>query len=420
MRAGPVARPLRIQLWSIYYDPVPTGIGPVSTIWAQAMRDRGHDVEVVSAHPHYPAPDWGTSRLPYREERDGISVLRLPLAVGRGTAARRVVQELSFAASQTIALPALGTPDVVVAVSPSFPALAPAVANAALRRRPWVLWLQDILPEGAVSTELVKPGRVLAAAKRLEHAAYRSADRIVVISESFANNLRAKGVPAAKIARIYNPSTRQPTTPVDPSPALTDAAPRVLSMGNIGLSQGLPEYVRRFQESAELERLGARLVVAGHGVAADEVRAAIRSDRVEMLGLVSDRWLEDELRRATLGVVSQRPELMEFNLPSKLMNFMAYGIPVVAAVEPNSEVARILESSGAGWVTDSARPERFAERIAEALDDRAGRKSRGEAAAAYARRNFSPHGIAERFEELLAEVVGSPSPRHGAGSELTR
>ncbi|MBA3420911.1 MAG: glycosyltransferase family 4 protein [Thermoleophilaceae bacterium] len=411
---------MRIQLWSIYYDPVPTGIGPVSTIFARTMRDRGHEVDVVTAHPHYPAPEWGTSRRPYREERDGISVLRLPLAVGRGTAARRLLQELSFAASQAIAIPALGSPDVVVAVSPSFPALAPAIANSAVRRRPWILWLQDILPEGAVSTELVRPGRVLAAAQRLEHAAYRSADRVVVISESFAHNLRAKGVPAAKIARIYNPSTRQPSTPVAPSPGPTHGAPRILSMGNIGLSQGLTEYVRWFQESTELERLGAHLVIAGHGVAADEVRAAIRSDRVEMLGLVSDGRLEEELRRATLGVVTQRSGLREFNLPSKLMNFMAYGIPVVAAVEPESEVARIVESSGAGWVTESARPERFPERIAEALADRAGRESRGEAAAAYAGRYFSPHGMAERFEELLTEVVDLPSPRRGVGRELTR
>ena len=77
MRRRPVARSLRIQLWSIYYDPVPTGIGPVSTIWARAMRDRGHEVGVVTAHPHYPTADWGTSRRPYREERDGISVLRV-------------------------------------------------------------------------------------------------------------------------------------------------------------------------------------------------------------------------------------------------------------------------------------------------------------------------------------------------------
>ncbi len=403
--------PLRIQLWSIYYDPVPTGIGPISTIWARAMRDRGHDVHVVTAHPHYPAPEWGTSRRPYREDRDGIRVLRLPLAVGRATAARRLLQELSFAASQTMAIPALDTPDVLVAVSPSFPALAPAMVNAALRRRPWVLWLQDILPDGALSTGLLEPGRALDVARRLELAAYRSADRVVVVSDAFAQNLRAKGVPSDKIVRIYNPSTRDASQSAS-AERTADGIPRVLSMGNIGLSQGLPEYVRRFQESTHLDGTGARLVIAGHGVAAEEVRASIRSERVEMLGLVSDERLEEELRAATLAVVTQRPGLDEFNLPSKLMNFMAYGIPVVAAVEPRSEVARLVESSGAGWVTDSARPECFPEQIARALADPGERQRRAAAAAAYARRTFSPEGVAKQFEEVLADVLAGSGGRH--------
>src|SRR5438445_1530913 len=84
---------VRIQLWSYNYDPEPTGIGIVSTVWARAMRDRGHEVEVVAAHPHYPEPQWGTRVLPYREVRDGIKVLRLPLWIGRGSAAERYRQE---------------------------------------------------------------------------------------------------------------------------------------------------------------------------------------------------------------------------------------------------------------------------------------------------------------------------------------
>jgi colanic acid biosynthesis glycosyl transferase WcaI len=395
---------LKIQLWSIYYDPVPTGIGPIVTVWAHAMRDRGHDVEVVTSHPHYPEPLWGTRRRPYREERDGLPVLRLPLAIGRGTAGKRLRQEASFAASQALAAPALGTPDIIVAVSPSFPALAPAMVNARLRRRPWVMWLQDILPDGAVSTGLLGPGRALDAARRLERTAYRSAERIVVISDAFADNLRTKGVAGEKIVRLYNPSTRRAPAESDRKLA-TDGVPRVLSMGNIGLSQGLPEYVRQFEASTELESGEARLLIAGHGVAAEEVRAAIESRRVKMLGLVSDERLEHELRHATLGVVTQRPGISEFNLPSKLMNFMAYGIPVVAAVEPRSEVARIVESSRAGWVSDSARPEQFPQRIAEALGDRGALERRGAAAAAYAHTNFSPEGVAERFEEVLQDVL---------------
>jgi len=148
------------------------------------------------------------------------------------------------------------------------------MVNARLRRRPWVMWLQDILPDGAVSTGLLGPGRALDAARRLERTAYRSAERIVVISDAFADNLRTKGVAGEKIVRLYNPSTRRAPAESDRKLA-TDGVPRVLSMGNIGLSQGLPEYVRQFEASTELESGEARLLIAGHGVAAEEVRAPV-------------------------------------------------------------------------------------------------------------------------------------------------
>lgn len=59
------ARPLHVQLWSYNYDPEPTGIGPVSKVLAEGLRSRGHHIEVVAAHPHYPVPRWGKRKLPY-------------------------------------------------------------------------------------------------------------------------------------------------------------------------------------------------------------------------------------------------------------------------------------------------------------------------------------------------------------------
>ena len=41
-------------------------------------------------------------------------------------------------------------------------------------------------------------------------AAYRTADRIVVLSRAFCDNLVAKGVPRDKIELIYDPATRVP------------------------------------------------------------------------------------------------------------------------------------------------------------------------------------------------------------------
>jgi colanic acid biosynthesis glycosyl transferase WcaI len=394
---------MQIQLWSYNFDPEPSGIAPLSGVWARAMAALGHDVTVVAAHPHYPEPRWGRRLLPYREDRNGISVLRLPLWVGRGSAVQRVRQEASFATALALAAPTLATPDVVVAVSPSFPALLPAMVNARLRRVPWVLWLQDILPEGAIATGILEQGRLVRAARRLETAAYRSAERIVVISESFAENLRAKGVDETKLVRTYNPASRpildEPRDPREVDPDL------VLTMGNIGYTQNLVEVVRSFERSEALARRGARFVLAGDGQAGNEVRATIDTERVSVTGFLDSDGLEHHLRRAAVAVVSQRYEGIDFNVPSKLMNFMGYGLPVIASVRRDSEVARIVTESGGGWVTDSADTDRLAACLADVLDDPDELAARGAASLAFARRYFKPDDVASRFDGVLRQAV---------------
>ena len=404
---------MRIQLWSYNYPPEPTGIAPVSAIWSEGMRAAGHEVNVVAAHPHYPIPRWGRALRPYREVREGVPLLRLPLMIGRDTSARRIRQELSYMASVAAALPFLGRPEILVSVSPSFPALLPAMANARTRRLSWVLWLQDVLPDGALASGVIERGRILQASRWLERAAYRRAAKIVVVSQPFADNLLAKGVPAEKIELVYNPATRWPRG--EGRGNRPRAPARILSMGNIGRTQGLPPLVSAFAGSPAVSELGVRLVITGEGVSAEEVRRAARGGPVDVLGLVPAERLERELSLATIALVSQSYEGTEFNLPSKLMTFMAYGLPILAAVNPASEVARIVRESGAGWVVDSSRPDLFPRAVLSAISDADDLQVRSAASADYAREHFSREMFVRRFERVLRQVAGYERDPDGIG-----
>lgn len=394
---------MRIQLWSYNYAPEPTGIAPLSATWAKAMRARGHDVEVVAAHPHYPEPIWGHPLWPHREVRDGVPVLRLPLWPGRDTTVARLRQEASFTAALAASLPALGRPDVLVAVSPCFPALLPAMVQARLRGIPWVLWLQDILPDGATRTGMLDDGTVIRLSRRLETAAYRSAERIFVISETFADNLLAKGVAPAKLTRIYNPASRPVRT--DRRDPMAINPKRVLTMGNIGYSQALVETVRAFEADRGLAELRAELVLAGDGLLGDEVRAAITTERVWVTGILDDQALGHELARAAVALVSQRYEGGDFNVPSKLMNFLGGGLPVVASVGPGSEVASIIARSEAGYVTDSRDPAKAAAKLAEVLRRPDELAERGRAGLAFAQAHLTAATVADTFERDLAALT---------------
>lgn len=393
---------MRIQLWSYFYDPEPQGIAPLTTVLAKALRARGHEILVVAAHPHYPEPVWGSVLRPYRERRDGVPILRLPLWIGRSTTLERIREEMSFTAALTAAAPLLPRADIVIAVTPCFPALAPAIAYSRVRRIPLVMWLQDIVSDAAATTGMLDNDLLLDVASRFERITYRSADRIVVISEAFRENLLGKGVPAAKIERIFNPSPGPISRPLNSG---NNNSRRILVMGNIGFSQGLGPLVEAFQEDEDLAALGAELILAGHGVAGEDVRGRIKSPRVRMLGVLDGAALEAEIAGAAVGVISQRADISEFNFPSKLMHYLASGTPVLASVRPDSETARVLLDSGAGWVTDAGDLTRFTAAAAAIVEDRAGREAASRRGFAYASEHFDPAAVAARFEAVL----------HGAG-----
>ena len=220
---------------------------------------------------------------------------------------------------------------------------------------------------------------------------------------------RAKGVPQSKLARIYNPASR-PVLAAPRDEAGVEPA-TILTMGNIGHTQNLVAVTRAIEESDELRELGATFVLAGDGQAGGDVRAAIRTDRVRVTGVLDDDALEQELCRATVAVVSQSYEGIDFNVPSKLMNFMAYGLPTVASVRDGSEVARIVRGSGGGWVTDSSDTSQLAAKLAEVLRDGVARRKCGEAALRFAREHFASEHVAERFEVTLKQVLAGDPPR---------
>ena len=395
---------MRVQLWSYNYEPEIQGVAPVSAALAEGLMRAGYEVTVVSAHPHYPEPIWGVRLRPYREVRNGIPVLRLPLWPGRGSGKQRIRQELTVTAAQTIASPLLPAFDVLVATTPCFPALAPAMALARVRRRPWIMWVHDIVPDGAAATGLVRSPALLEAAWRFERLACASAAHIAVVSDNCRQNLTDKGIPAAKVSRIYHMNSRQPGPTVPDR--FTTTPPTLLALGNVGHSQGLDRIVDVFQSSPSLSALHARLLIAGSGAAAENVRQHIREpDRVLMPGMVTGHELDAVLGSSALGVVSQLPDLKEFNLPSKMMNYMANGLPILAAVRPDSETARLVAESGAGWVTDSARPEEFSTTAAEKLRAPDELQRASDAGRAFAAAQFAPDAVTGRFEDLIDAVT---------------
>ena len=106
---------MKLLMLSQYYDPEPF---PFPHQTAKRMREKGHQVKVLTGFPGYPRgciyPGYRQSLLK-REAIDGVEVIRLPLLPDHSlSSARRTLYYVSLAASATVIAPFVsGNPDLV-------------------------------------------------------------------------------------------------------------------------------------------------------------------------------------------------------------------------------------------------------------------------------------------------------------------
>ena len=166
---------------------------------------------------------------------------------------------------------------------------------------------------------------------------------IVVLSRAFTDEPQREGRPPREDRADLRPGDSEPAgdRPVDRErPGV-----RLLCMGNIGHSQGLAPLVAAF-DRAGLPGDRVRLVSRAPGSPRRTRPRRCAKDAVEMVGLSTRSGSSTSCSRRTSAFVTQHYEGGEFNIPSKLMNYMVYGLPVLAAVNPTGEVAALVRESG--------------------------------------------------------------------------
>lgn len=347
---------MKIAFITQWYDPE-VGSAAIPGAVVRALQQRGHDVEVITGFPNYP-----TGRLydgyrlrPYlRDNVRGVVVHRLPLYPSHdSSAARRIVNFLSFMISATVMGPFLGRRCQVALVysTPATVGLVGIVLRALLRR-PFVLYIQDLWPDTLTATGML-PGRLTRPAEWVLHRfcnrVYRSAAHIAVISPGMKTLLMSRGVPERKIDVVYNWVDEELFRPAPAQPH-DDGPFEVMYAGSIGNVQGLDVAVRAMAQLRPEEDVRLRLIGTGGEVLALQrlARELGVDDRVRFEGPRSVAEMSQVMASAHVQLVCLKDDpLFHFTMPSKIQAILASGRPVITCAP--GDVAALTTASGAGW-----------------------------------------------------------------------
>jgi len=401
------ARPLRIAVLCPHFDPDTAPTGVVMTRIVRELAALGHELHVVTALPWYREhrieAGW-SGRLWRRERTEWGSITRVhPFPGGdKRNLLRRALGFAGFSVLAGVASLPGGRVDAVIAMSPPLTMGLTGWLTHLVRRGPLVFNIQDVFPDAAVETGAIANRRVIAAARWLERVSYARSAAVTVLSDDLRDNVAAKMRHPKRVHVIPNFVDTVAIRPADRMTALRRELgigdePVVLYAGNVGFSQSLDMVLQAASRFPHVTFL-----VNGDGSARESLqRQAAGQPNVRFGPYQPADRVPEVLATGDIHLVPLKQGLGRVSVPSKTYSILAAGRPVLAAIDPGTEVPRMLEASGGGVAVPPDDLDAFCAALSGMLADPDAATAMGAAGRRWVQTAASPEAVAQAYERLV-------------------
>ena len=352
---------MKILLLTQWFEPEPTFKG---LLFAQSLRDQGHDVEVLTGFPNYPGGKVykGYKISVYQKDIiDGITIHRAPLYPSHDSSAiKRVLNYLSFAIGAfIIGLIKTKRIDVVYSYHPPLTTSISAYLLGLFKRVPFVIDVQDLWPDTLSATGMLNNKYILYFVGKVCDFIYKKAAKIVVLSPGFKYCIASRGVPTKKIEIIYNWCNEPLINDFEDSKVkLPDNGKlNLVFAGNLGYAQGLSTIVNA-AEILQIDDVNVNVVLLGDGVAKLKAIESSKSKALTNLYFIPRvpmRQVGSVLDKADMLLVHlTNNELFQITIPSKTQAYLAIGKPIIMGV--SGDAADLINESNSGFTCEPDNP----------------------------------------------------------------
>ena len=404
---------LRLVVLCPHFSPdlAPTGV--VMTRIVTELAARGHELHVVTSLPWYRnhaiEPGWG-GRLWRTEKTEWGSIIRVHPFPGKSKSnlLRRAIGFLAFSYAVGIrSVHADGFPfkvDGVLAMSPPLTLGLTGWFTKIIRRAPLVFNIQDVFPDAAIQTGAISNKNIIAAAKWLERVSYQRSDAVVLLSQDLRTNIANK-IDAKHHHRLHVIPNFVDTVAITPQHRMTAYRNElgigdqlvVMYAGNVGFSQSLNLVVEAAAKFPEIA-----FVINGDGAA----RKKLQEDCAQLANVHFGDYqpierLSEVLATGDIHLVPLRTGLASVSVPSKSYSILAAGRPMLAAIDPNTEIPNMLQQSGAGVAVNPDNGPAFIEALGRLISNRDQLSEMGAKGRKWVETHASPASVAAQYEAIF-------------------
>lgn len=374
---------------------------------AKAIRDQGHDIEVITAFPNYPngiIPSEYRGKRFMKDSLEGIPVYRTWIyPVQRGRFWKRLLNYFSFVFSAFYGVLKAGKADIIFVESP------PLFIGFTMFFAKWVkgakviLNVSDLWPESAVSLGLVTNKTLISMAERLERKMYKTSWRVSTQTTGIMDSLKTRGIPSGKIVFLPNGVDPDLFAPIAPDEKLLEDLNLrekyvILYAGTMGYAHGL-EVALQAAQLLEKDHPEIAFLMVGDGSEKPRLMEMARE-----MGLTNVRWVDFQpitemqhyysVAQISLSTL-RRYKLSEGVRPSKVFPGLASAKPLIYVGE--GEGAKVVEESGGGVILPPEEPQLLAEAILKLQQDPALCQTLGERGRDFVIKHYSWKSIVSQW-----------------------
>jgi len=412
---------IKVLFYTMNWYPFEGSIQHIYRTVLKHLKERGYEITILTSIPYFlngREERWASYRGKafITEHREGIRTVRTfvlsPYFMRRFKVPIRIINCISFAFSSLLAGLFIGKYDVILTVShpPLLIGLASFIMGK-IKGCKYVYSLQDIYPDILRDLGMVKNGKIFNFLRKIELFIYEKAGKICVLSSQMADNLSQKGINPEKIELTPHFTDLNTIVPLSKQNPFAreyrlDSKFVVLFPGSVSYRSDLDTILESAKILSDEENI--RFVFMERGELKDAFRRKAASRGLENMVFLPFQPAErfpQVLASADVGLVSLDREFSAYSVPSKIYNIMASARPVIAVVDENSEVSRIVREAECGLSVPPGNAGLLAERIRELAVDKGKREEMGQNGRIFVERYHDQTGICQKYEQVICREI---------------
>ena len=342
-------------------------------VWQQM----GHEVTIVTCAPNFPKGkvyDGYKNKLYQVEYFDGIKIVRVwsYITANEGFV-KRTLDFISFSVTSFIAGLFIKC-DVIIATSPQFFTALSGRTLSLFKRRPWVMEVRDLWPESIKTVGAVNDGVIIRYFEWQEMRCYKSAKKIIVVTDSFKDILVNRGIDSTKIHVVKNGVNRELFKPMSKDVELIkqlqlEGKQIIGYIGTHGMAHKL-DFILECAKKIETNR-NYHFILIGAGAEKNnllQLKEKLQLTNVTMLDSVPKTQVKRYISILDCCLINLRKsDLFKTVIPSKIFENAAMQIPIIMGVE--GEAKDIVEGYNAGVCFEPENEQDFISKLDSMLHD---------------------------------------------------